>query len=66
MKKIWKKIFTQKKQLLYTVCPRIEFTRGKKKLFLILRKNFKGITFFASSETPIFVIKKYFSKQRKT
>jgi hypothetical protein len=49
-----------------TVCPQIEFTRGKKKLFLILRKNFKGITFFASSETPIFVIKKYFSKQKKT
>jgi hypothetical protein len=40
-----------------TVCPRIEFTRGKKKLFLILRKNFRGITFFASSETPISVIK---------
>jgi hypothetical protein len=41
----------------YTVCPRIEFTRGKKILFLILRKNFRGITFFASSETPISVIK---------
>jgi hypothetical protein len=41
----------------YTVCPRIEFTRGKKFLFLILRKNFRGITFFASSETPISVIK---------
>jgi hypothetical protein len=40
-----------------TVCPRIEFTRGKKFLFLILRKNFRGITFFASSETPISVIK---------
>jgi hypothetical protein len=40
----------------YTVCPRIEFTRGKKN-FLILRKNFRGITFFASSETPISVIK---------
>jgi hypothetical protein len=39
------------------VCPRIEFTRGKKILFLILRKNFRGITFFASSETPISVIK---------
>jgi hypothetical protein len=31
--------------------------QGKKKLFLILRKNFRGITFFASSETPISVIK---------
>jgi hypothetical protein len=41
----------------YTVCPRIEFTRGKHFLFLILRKNFRGITFFASSETPISVIK---------
>jgi hypothetical protein len=41
----------------YTVCPRIEFTRGKKFLFLILRKNFRGITFFASSENPISVIK---------
>jgi hypothetical protein len=41
----------------YTVCPRIEFTRGNKFLFLILRKNFRGITFFASSETPISVIK---------
>jgi hypothetical protein len=50
----------------YTVCPRIEFARGKKKLFLILRKNFRGITFFASSETPISVIKKSFSTQRKT
>jgi hypothetical protein len=50
----------------YTVCPRIEFTRGKKKLFLILRKNFRGITFFASSETPISVIKKSFSTKRKT
>jgi hypothetical protein len=28
--------------LKYTVCPRIEFTRGKNFLFLILRKNFKG------------------------
>jgi hypothetical protein len=50
----------------YTVCPRIEFTRGKKCLFLILRKNFRGITFFTSSETPISVIKKSFSTQRKT
>jgi hypothetical protein len=50
----------------YTVCPRIEFTRGKTFLFLILRKNFRGITFFASSETPISVIKKSFSTQRKT
>jgi hypothetical protein len=41
----------------HTVCPRIEFTRGKKFLFMILRKNFRGITFFASSETPISVIK---------
>jgi hypothetical protein len=41
----------------YTVCPRIEFTRGQKILFLILRKNFRGITFFASSETLISVIK---------
>jgi hypothetical protein len=41
----------------YTVCPRIGFTRGNKFLFLILRKNFRGITFFASSETPISVIK---------
>jgi hypothetical protein len=28
--------------------------------FLILRKNFRGITFFVSSETPISVIKKSF------
>jgi hypothetical protein len=32
-------------------------TRGKK-IFLILRKNFRGITLFASFETPISVIKK--------
>jgi hypothetical protein len=57
---------SQDKLLEYTVCPRIEFTRGKKKIFLILRKNFRGITFFASSETPISVIKKSFSTQRKT
>jgi hypothetical protein len=57
---------SQDKLLEYTVCPRIEFTRGKKKLFLILRNNFRGITFFASSETPISVIKKSFSTQRKT
>jgi hypothetical protein len=50
----------------YTVCPRIGFTRGKTFLFFILRKNFRGITFFASSETPISVIKKSFSTQRKT
>jgi hypothetical protein len=43
-------------EIAYTVCPRIEFTRGKK-IFLILRKNFRGITFFASSETPISVIR---------
>jgi hypothetical protein len=47
----------------YTVCPRIEFTTGEKKLFLILRKNFRGITFFASLETPISVIKMSFSKK---
>jgi hypothetical protein len=47
----------QNMQKPYTVCPRIEFTKGKKKLYLILRKNFRGITFFASSETPISVIK---------
>jgi hypothetical protein len=35
-------------------------------LFLILRKNCRGITFFASFETPISVIKKSFPTQRKT
>jgi hypothetical protein len=50
----------------YTVCPRIGFTRGEKNLFLILCKNFRGITFFASFETPFSVIKKSFSTQRKT
>jgi hypothetical protein len=58
--------YANRHSVLYTVCPRIEFTRGKKNLFLILRKNFRGITFFASSETPISVIKKSFSTQRKT
>jgi hypothetical protein len=29
----------------------------EKKIFLILRKNFRGITFFASSETPTSIIK---------
>jgi hypothetical protein len=43
----------------YTVCPGIEFTyKREKKIFLILRKNFRGITLFASFETPIFLIKK--------
>jgi hypothetical protein len=51
---------------LYTVCPRTEITRGEKILFLNLRKNFRGLTFFASFETPISVIKKSFSTQRKT
>jgi hypothetical protein len=41
----------------YTVCPRIEFTRGKQFLFVILRKSVRGITFFASFETLISVIK---------
>jgi hypothetical protein len=41
----------------YTVCPRIGFTRGNNYLFLILRKIFRGITFFASFEIPISVIK---------
>jgi hypothetical protein len=50
----------------YTVFPRIEFTRGKTFLFFILRKNFRGITLFASFETPISVIKKSSSTQRKT
>jgi hypothetical protein len=50
----------------YTVCPRIAFTRGIFFLFLTLRKNFRGITFFASFETPFYVIKKSFSTQRKT
>jgi hypothetical protein len=40
---------------LYTACPRIEFTRGTK-----FFKNFRGITFFASPETPISVIQKFF------
>jgi hypothetical protein len=40
-------------------------TRGEK-IFLILRKNFRGITFFASFETPISDIKKSFLTQRKT
>jgi hypothetical protein len=30
----------------HTVCPRIEFTRGSKFFILIVRKNFRGITFF--------------------
>jgi hypothetical protein len=42
----------------YTVCPRFEFTYKREKIFLILRKNFRGITLFASFETPISVIKK--------
>jgi hypothetical protein len=42
---------------IHTVCPRIGFTRGKQFLFLILSKNFRGITFFASFETLISVIK---------
>jgi hypothetical protein len=41
-------------------------TSSEKKIFLILRKNFREITFLASSETPISVIKMSFSKQRKT
>jgi hypothetical protein len=40
--------------------------RRKTFLFLILRKNFRGITFFASFETPISVIKKSSSTQRMT
>jgi hypothetical protein len=43
----------------------LSLQEGKKK-FLILRKNFRGITFFALSKTPISVIKKSFSTQRKT
>jgi hypothetical protein len=45
------------KLLIIPLCPRIEFRRGKTFLFLVLRKNFRGITFFASFETPISVIK---------
>jgi hypothetical protein len=30
----------------HTVCSRIDFTRGSKFLILIVRKNFRGITFF--------------------
>jgi hypothetical protein len=42
----------------YTVCPGLSLpTRGKKK-FLILRKNFRGITLFASFKTAISAIKK--------
>jgi hypothetical protein len=42
--------------------PYIQYVPGlslqeEKKFFLILRKNFTGITFFASSETPNSVIK---------
>jgi hypothetical protein len=47
-----------------TICPRIEFTRGKHFLFLILRKNFREII-FALFETPISVSKKFSSTQRK-
>jgi hypothetical protein len=46
--------------------PGLSLQEGKIFLFLILGKNFRGITFFASSETPISVIKKSFSTQRKT
>jgi hypothetical protein len=42
----------------------LHVTRGF--FFLILRKNFRGITFFASFVTPISVIKKSSSTQRKT
>jgi hypothetical protein len=44
----------------------LSLKEGGKKKFLILRKNFRGITFFASFETPISVVKKSFSTQRKT
>jgi hypothetical protein len=40
-----------------TYVPGLSLQEEKKNLFLILRKNFRGITFFASSETPISVIK---------
>jgi hypothetical protein len=33
------------------------FSLQEEKKFLFLRKNFRGVTFFASSETPISVIK---------
>jgi hypothetical protein len=42
----------------YTVCPRIEFAYKREKIFLILRKNFRGMTLFASFEAPVSVIKK--------
>jgi hypothetical protein len=58
--------FLAKSVVKCTVCPRIEFTRGKHLLFLILRKNFRGITLLASFETAISVIKKPSSTQRKT
>jgi hypothetical protein len=45
--------------------PGLSLQEGKN-VFLILRKNLRGITFFALSEIPISVIKKSFSKQRKT
>jgi hypothetical protein len=37
--------------------PGLSLQKEKKNLYLILRKNFRGITFFASSETTISVIK---------
>jgi hypothetical protein len=46
-----------------TVCPRIEFTRGEKKCIFDFTQKFRGITFFASLETPISVIKMSFSKK---
>jgi hypothetical protein len=39
----------------------LSLQEGKKNIFLILRKNFRG--FFASSETPISVIEVFFNTE---
>jgi hypothetical protein len=43
-----------------TVCPRIEFTRGENFLFLILGKNFRGITFLLHLKPPFLLLKSLF------
>jgi hypothetical protein len=46
--------------------PGLGLPTRREKIFLILPKNFREITFFASFEIPISVIKKSFLTQRKT
>jgi hypothetical protein len=43
----------------YTLCPRIEFKRGKTFLFFILRKNFRGITFLLHLKPPFLLLKSF-------